>query len=66
MLVLSRKKLESIVIGRGHLGEFPSDLDIAVVLTILDVVNNRVVIGFIADKKTPIHRKEIWDKQRLM
>lgn len=49
MLVLSRKKNESIVIS--------DDIRIVVV----DVQGDKVRLGIEAPKDTPVHRKEIYD-----
>jgi len=49
MLVLSRKKNESIMIG--------DDAEIVIV----DVRGDRVRLGITAPSKISVHRKEIWD-----
>lgn len=56
MLVLTRKNRESVVIGR------PEDLEIALEITILEIEGGRVRLGFQADTKMPIHRREVWDR----
>ena len=56
MLVLTRKNRESIVIGR------PEDLEVVLEITILEIEGGRVRIGFEADNKLPIHRREVWDR----
>lgn len=48
MLVLSRKKNESVVIND----------DITVV--VVEIKGDKVRLGFEADKNIPIHRHEIW------
>ena len=48
MLVLSRKKGESIVIG-----------DITIV--VIDIRGDKVRIGIEAPKETPVFRREVWD-----
>lgn len=57
MLVLTRKKEESIVIGDG------------VTVTVLEVRGNRVRLGINAPQDTPVHRQEVLltakDLQRL-
>ena len=49
MLVLSRKKDESIMIGDE------------VEITIVDVRGNKVRLGITAPKNIPVHRREIYD-----
>ncbi len=49
MLVLSRKKDESIVIG--------DDVEI----TIVDVRGDKVRLGINAPREVPVHRKEIYE-----
>jgi carbon storage regulator CsrA len=56
MLVLTRKHRESVVIGR------PEDLDIVLEITILEIEGGRVRLGFVADTKMPIHRREVYDR----
>ena len=56
MLVLTRKNRESVVIGR------PEDLEIMLEITILEIEGGRVRLGFQADTKMPIHRREVWDR----
>ena len=56
MLVLTRKNRESVVIGR------PEDLQVMLEITILEIEGGRVRLGFEADNKMPIHRREVWDR----
>lgn len=56
MLVLTRKNRESVVIGR------PEDLEVLLEITVLDIEGGRVRLGFEADNKMPIHRREVWDR----
>lgn len=56
MLVLTRKNRESVVIGRHE------DLEIVLEITILEIEGGRVRLGFVADTKMPIHRREVWDR----
>jgi carbon storage regulator CsrA len=56
MLVLTRKNRESVVIGRTE------DLQIVLEITILQIEGGRVRLGFAADNRMPIHRREVWDR----
>ncbi len=49
MLVLSRKKDESIVINDN------------IVVTVIDIRGDKVRLGFDAPKDVPIHRREVYD-----
>jgi carbon storage regulator len=52
MLVLSRRKNESIVIGEGVN---------QVTLTVVDVRGDKVRLGIEAPKYVPVHRREVHD-----
>ena len=52
MLVLSRKKGESIVINDN------------IVVTVVDIRGDKVRLGFDAPKDIPIHRQEVYDAIR--
>ena len=56
MLVLTRKNRESVVIGR------PEDMQVVLQITVLDIEGGRVRLGFEADTRMPIHRREVWDR----
>jgi carbon storage regulator CsrA len=58
MLVLTRKKLESIAIGGPNGGE-PM-----VTVTVLDICGGKVRLGFNGDPSVFIHRSELWDRIR--
>jgi carbon storage regulator CsrA len=45
-----------VVIGRSE------DLEIVLEITILEIEGGRVRLGFQADAKMPIHRREVWDR----
>jgi len=47
MLVLTRKKDESIVIAHN------------IVITVIEVVGNKVKLGIVAPRDVPVHREEI-------
>jgi carbon storage regulator len=49
MLVLSRKKNESIVIGDN------------VVVTVVEIRGDKVRLGIEAPKEIPVHRREVFD-----
>jgi carbon storage regulator len=49
MLVLSRQKDESIMIGDN------------VEITIVDIRGNKVRLGITAPKEIPVHRREVYD-----
>ena len=52
MLVLTRKKNESIVIG--------DDVNVVIV----DIRGDKVRLGIEAPKETPVHRREVYDAIR--
>ena len=55
MLVLSRKTMESVVVGEA--GGFTRLLKV----TVLEVRNGMVRLGFEADANVPVHRSEVWE-----
>ena len=58
MLVLTRKNRESVVIGR------PEDDQVTLEITVLEIEGGRVRLGFQADTRMPIHRREVWERIR--
>lgn len=50
MLVLSRKKNESIVFG-----------DAEVIITVVEIRGDKVRLGIEAPREMPVHRKEIYE-----
>ncbi len=52
MLVLSRKKDESIIINDN------------IVVTVVDIRGDKVRLGFDAPRDVPIHRQEVYDAIR--
>jgi carbon storage regulator len=58
MLVLSRKSQEAVVIGATDHSE-PT-----LIVTVLEIRNGRVRLGFEAAKDIPVHRQEVWDRIR--
>lgn len=49
MLVLSRKKNESIVINDD------------ITITVVEIRGHMVRLGIVAPKEVPVHRQEVWD-----
>ena len=49
MLVLSRKKNESIVINND------------VIVTVVEIRGDKVRLGIVAPKDVPVHRQEVYD-----
>ncbi len=60
MLVLTRKKLESIAIGGLN------DSQPMITVTVLDIVGGRVRLGFDGDPSIFIHRSEVWERIRTL
>jgi carbon storage regulator CsrA len=56
MLVLSRKNRESVVVGGS--GRFERMLKV----TVLEIKNGTVRLGFEADASVPVHRAEVWER----
>jgi carbon storage regulator CsrA len=56
MLVLARKSMESVVVGGS--GRFEQLLKV----TVLEIKNGSVRLGFEADASIPVHRSEVWEK----
>ena len=57
MLVLSRKKKESIVVGSGAFGR-------VLRVTVLEIGSEQVRLGFEADAGVAVHRWEVWEQLR--
>jgi carbon storage regulator CsrA len=58
MLVLARKNSESVVVGAS--GRFEQLLRV----TVLEIRNGTVKLGFEADASVAVHRSEIWERIR--
>jgi carbon storage regulator len=58
MLVLSRKARESVVVGGS------GGLEKLLRLTVLEIKEDRVRLGFEADSDVPVHRSEVWERIR--
>jgi len=54
MLVLSRKKLESVVIGNAD------DSKCLITITVLEIRGKQVRLGIDAAGDVPVHRGELW------
>jgi carbon storage regulator CsrA len=58
MLVLSRRSMESVVVGGS--GTFDRMLKV----TVLEIKNGSVRLGFEADAAVPVHRSEVLERIR--
>jgi len=58
MLVLSRRSLESVVVGGS------GDAQPLLKVTVLQINGASVRLGFEADAKVPVHRWEVWERIR--
>jgi carbon storage regulator len=58
MLVLSRRNFESVVVGGVR--SFEQLLKV----TVLEIRNDRVRLGFEAPAEIPVHRAEVWERIR--
>lgn len=56
MLVLTRKCDESVVVGG------PSDAECMLKVTVLEIRNGRVRLGFDVAEGIPVHRWEVWQR----
>jgi len=58
MLVLTRKRLESVVVG-GTVG-----FERLLKVTVLELKGTSVRLGFEVDSSVPVHRLEVWERIR--
>ena len=58
MLVLARKNREAVVVG--GVDGFPRLLKV----TVLQIGNGKVKLGFEVDADVPVYRMEIWERMR--
>jgi carbon storage regulator CsrA len=58
MLILSRKSRESVVVG-GVNGSEPR-----LIVTVLEIRDGKVRLGFDGDANIPVHRSELWERMR--
>jgi carbon storage regulator CsrA len=56
MLVLARKSMESVVVGG------PGGSEQLLKVTVLEIKNGCVRLGFEADASVPVHRSEVWER----
>ena len=56
MLVLTRKTLESVVVGGSD------GFEHLLKVTVLEIRSGNVRLGFEADVKVPVHRWEVWQR----
>ena len=56
MLVLSRKRQQSVVVG--HKDSVHRYLKV----TVLEIVGGKVTLGFEVDADVPVHRLEVWER----
>jgi carbon storage regulator len=56
MLVLSRKRQESVVVGGI------SEFDRKLVVTVLEIRGSKVQLGFEVPDDVPVHRREVWER----
>jgi carbon storage regulator len=56
MLILSRKSRESVVIGDAD------HLERVLKVTVLEIREGRVKLGFDVDRDIPVHRAEVWER----
>jgi carbon storage regulator len=58
MLVLARKKQQSVVVGGA------SSVEQMLKVTVLEICGGTVRLGFEADKTVAVHRHEVWERIR--
>jgi len=60
MLILSRKNDESVVVGKSD------GLEPTLTVTVLEIGNGHVKLGFEANENVPIHRSEVWERLQAL
>jgi carbon storage regulator CsrA len=58
MLVSSRKTQESVMVGGSE------GFERVLKVTVLEIGNGRVRLGFDVDADVPVHRSEVWERIR--
>lgn len=56
MLVLSRKRQQSVVVGQKD------GVHRLLKVTVLQIVGGKVTLGFEADADVPVYRLEVWER----
>ena len=56
MLVLSRKRQQTVIVG-GTVG-----FERLLTVTVLEITGGKVSLGFDVDAEVPVHRGEVWDQ----
>jgi carbon storage regulator CsrA len=56
MLVLSRKNLQSVVVGGSD------GFERLLKVTVLEIRSSNVKLGFEVDASVPVHRSEVWER----
>ena len=56
MLVLSRKNKEAVMVGGSD------GFERLLKVTVLDIQNGKVKLGFEVDAGVPVHRLEVWER----
>ena len=56
MLVLTRKSQESVVVGGS------SGFERMLKVTVLEIGDGKVRLGFEVDSEVPVHRLEVWER----
>ena len=58
MLVLTRRNSESVIVGSAK------GLERTLRVTVLDIRDGRVRLGFETADNVPVHREEVWEQLR--
>jgi carbon storage regulator len=58
MLILARKRQQSVVVGGA------ASIEQMLKVTVIDICGSTVRLGFEADKSVAVHRHEVWERIR--
>jgi carbon storage regulator CsrA len=58
MLVLTRKKMEAVMVGGSE------GFERLLKVTVLEINHGKVRLGFEVEKEVPVHRWEVWQRIR--